>query len=253
LLSPLLIIVPISFSSSSFLTFPPPGVSLRWYHTVLGDAEWLSAIWQSVKIASLSAIFSVTVGTGAALSIVKMASKTRAMTLQFLLAPLIVPSIVGSVALYFLFAKMHLVGTLIALVLAHSVAAVPVVVLIVAAGLQGVDPRLERAAASLGAPPLTTLRAVTLPLVLRSLFVAGFVAFLHSFDEVVYALFLSGPRLVTLPIRMWSGIRDEISPAIAAVSTLLIALIVLVYVVSEISRRRQARRRDLQSFRHAAA
>lgn len=245
LLSPLFIIIPISFSSSNFLSFPPPGLSLRWYNSVFSSGDWTLAIWQSVKIGTLSAIFSVVIGTGAALFITRTTARLRAWSFQLLLAPMIVPSIVGSVALYFLFAKLQMIGSIGALALAHSVVAVPIVVLIVSAGLQAVDPRVERAAASLGAPPSSVLWRVTIPLIRPSLLISAFLAFLHSFDEVVYALFLSGPRLVTLPVRMWSGVRDEISPTIAAVSSLLLLTTVIVYALAEISRHRQLARKTV--------
>lgn len=229
LLSPLLIIVPISFSSSNFLEFPPPGFSLRWYDAYFSDSGWLRATYQTLVVGLWSALLSVGVGTGAALCISRASPVTRNLAFPLILAPLIIPSIVGSVALYFLFSYFQIVGTTLGLVLAHSIGSIPIVTLVVTASLQSFNIQYERAAASLGASPPVTLWRVTLPLIKPALIVSTLLAFLHSSDEVVYALFLSDPRTITLPVRMWSGIRDEITPTIAAVSTILVIATLFLY------------------------
>ncbi|SCK08591.1 putative spermidine/putrescine transport system permease protein [Variovorax sp. HW608] len=237
LVSPILIIVPISFSSSRFLDFPPPGLSLQWYRDYLSSDAWVSATWQSLGVAIAAALVSLAVGSAAAMALVRASPRMRRIGYQLLLAPMIVPVIISAVALYFLFAKLHLVNTSIGLVMAHSVGAVPLVVLIVAASLQSQNIRLEHAAASLGASRIVTIRRIVLPLIRPALIVAGFFAFLHSFDEVVLSLFVSGPDTMTLPVKMWSGIREEITPTIAAVSSLMIAFTVLVHVGIEAIRK----------------
>lgn len=242
LVSPILIIIPISFSSSRYLDFPPPGLSLQWYEVYFTSEAWISATLQSLGIGIATAVVSLAVGSAAAMALVRANPRVRRAGYQLLLAPLIVPVIISAVALYFLFVRLQLVNTSLALVIAHSLGAVPLVVLIVAASLQRQNIRLEHAAASLGASRVVTIWRIVLPLIRPALIVAGFFAFLASFDEVVLSLFLSGPGTVTLPVKMWSGIREEITPTIAAVSSLLIAFTILVYVGVEAIRQAGQRR-----------
>lgn len=242
LVSPLLIIVPISFSSSRFLEFPPPGLSLQWYEAYFTSNAWVAATLQSCGVAIVVAIVSLAIGSAAAMAFVRGSPRMRRVGYQLLLAPMIVPGIISAVALYFLFARLQLVNTSLALVIAHSVGTVPMVVLIVAASLQAQNIRLEHAAASLGASRIATIWRIVLPLIRPALIVAGFFAFLGSFDEFVFSLFLSGPNTMTLPIKMWSGIREEITPTIAAVSSLLIAFTIVVYTGIETVRRAGERR-----------
>lgn len=244
LVSPILIIVPISFSSSRFLEFPPPGWSPQWYEAYFTSQAWVSATKQSLGVGIATAFVSLVVGSAAAMALVRGSPRMRRIGYQLLLAPMIVPVIISSVALYFLFAKLQLVNTSIALVIAHSIGAVPLVVLIAAASLQAQNVRLEHAAASLGASRIVTIWRIVLPLIRPALVVAGFMAFLHSFDEVVLSLFLSGPNTKTLPVQMWSGIREEITPTIAAVSSLLIAFTVFIYGGLAIVRRAGERRTE---------
>ncbi len=241
LLSPILIIVPISFSSSRFLDFPPPGFSLQWYEAYFTSSSWVSATVQSIVVGIGTAFVSLTIGTAAAMALVRGSARLRRIGYQLLLAPMIVPTIVSSVALYFLFADLRLVNTSLGLVLAHSIGATPLVALIAASSLQSQDRRLEQAAASLGASRPTAIRLIVLPLIRPTLIVAGFFAFLHSFDEVVLSLFISGANTTTLPVKMWSGVREDITPTIAAVSSILIGLTVLFYLTMEIARHRKAR------------
>ncbi|BAB52577.1 ABC transporter permease subunit [Mesorhizobium japonicum] len=242
LVCPIFIIIPISFSSSRFLDFPPPGLSLQWYEAYFTNGLWLSSTRQSLIVGFATAFVSLTVGTAAALALVRGSARMRRIGYQLLLAPMIVPSIVSAVAVYFLFSKLGLVDTTMGLVLAHSIGATPLVVLIVAASLQSQNIRLEHAAASLGASRIVTIRKVVLPLIRPTLFVAGFFAFLHSFDEVVLSLFVSGPNTMTLPIKMWSGVREDITPTIAAVSSLLIGFTVILYGTIEVVRLRNKRK-----------
>jgi ABC-type spermidine/putrescine transport system permease subunit II len=247
LVSPILIIVPISFSSSRFLDFPPPGLSLQWYEAYFKSDAWVSATFQSFGVAIATALVSLAIGSAAALALVRGSPRMRRVGYQLLLAPLIVPVIISAVALYFLFARLQLVNTSIALVIAHSIGAVPLVVLIVAASLQAQNIRLEHAAASLGASRIVTIWRIVLPPIRPGLIVAGFFAFLASFDEVVLSLFVSGPNTKTLPVQMWSGIREEVTPTIAAVSSLLIGFTVFIYIGLGIVRRAGERRTKFAS------
>ncbi|MEK9282344.1 ABC transporter permease subunit [Bradyrhizobium sp. ISRA442] len=242
LVSPILIIIPISFSSSRFLDFPPPSLSLQWYEAYFKSEAWVSATVQSLVVGIATALVSLAVGSAAAIALVRGSPRMRRIGYQLLLAPLIVPVIISAVALYFLFARLQLVNTSLALVIAHSIGAVPLVVLIVAASLQAQNVRLEHAAASLGASRIVTIWRIVLPPIRPALVVAGFFAFLASFDEVVLSLFVSGPNTKTLPVQMWSGIREEITPTIAAVSSLLIAFTVLIYAGVEAMRQVGERR-----------
>ncbi|MDA9431822.1 ABC transporter permease subunit [Bradyrhizobium sp. CCBAU 51627] len=242
LVSPILIIVPISFSSSRFLDFPPPSLSLQWYEAYFRSDAWVSASVQSLVIGIATALVSLAVGSAAAMALVRGSPRMRRVGYQLMLAPLIVPVIISAVALYFLFARLQLINTSLALVIAHSIGAVPLVVLIVAASLQAQNIRLEHAAASLGASRIVTIWRIVLPSIRPALIVAGFFAFLASFDEVVLSLFVSGPNTKTLPVQMWSGIREEISPTIAAVSSLLIAFTVFIYAGVETMRQLGERR-----------
>jgi len=242
LVSPILIIVPISFSSSRFLDFPPPGLSLQWYEAYFRSDAWVSATVQSLVVGIATALVRLAVGSAAAMALVRGSPRMRRVGYQLLLAPLIVPVIISAVALYFLFARLQLVNTSLALVIAHSIGAVPLVVLIVAASLQAQNIRLEHAAASLGASRIVTIWRIVLPSIRPALIVAGFFAFLASFDEVVLSLFVSGPNTKTLPVQMWSGIREEITPTIAAVSSLLIAFTILIYAGVETMRQLGERR-----------
>ncbi|WP_164897963.1 MULTISPECIES: ABC transporter permease subunit [unclassified Mesorhizobium] len=242
LVSPILIIFPISFSSSRFLEFPPPGLSLQWYEAYFTSDAWVSATIQSFGVGTATAFVSLAVGSAAAMALVRGSPRMRRVGYQLLLAPIIVPVIISSVALYFLFARLQLINTSLALVIAHSIGAIPLVVLIMAASLQAQNIRLEHAAASLGASRIVTIWRIVLPLIRHAFIVAGFIAFLHSFDEVVLSLYMSGPDTMTLPVKMWSGIREEITPTIAAVSSLLIAFTVVMYAGLEAVRQTAERR-----------
>lgn len=227
---PLAIVVVISFTSSSFLSFPPPGYSLRWYAEFLSSRPWVQASLNSVFIGGLTAGFSLVVGTCAAIGLTRSRIPGKGTIVAFLLSPLIVPSVVGALSLYWMLLRFDLAGTIPAVVAAHALGAIPMVVLIVAGTYQTFDQRLEQAAQSLGASPWRAARHVTLPLVRPGLIVAALFAFLHSFDELVYTLFVRGPRLVTLPIKLWGDLNFGITPVLAVVSAVEIAVVITVLV-----------------------
>lgn len=237
LIAPSLVVIPMSFSSADILSFPPPGFSLRWYEQFFGRPEWQLATRNSVIVGILATLTATLLGTAAALGLTRERVPLRDFVTTLFLMPMVVPVIVTAVAVYRMYARIELVGTIIGLVLAHTVLALPFVIINVSAVLQGLDIRIEHAARSLGATPLQTFRYVTLPLIRPGILAAALFAFLSSFDELVVALFISGDRAITLPVRMWSGLRFEINPTVAAISTILIALTLVVLSTASLVRR----------------
>lgn len=241
LMAPILAIVPLSFSSSTYLTYPLPGLSLRWYEDFLGSARWMNALKNSVIIGVASAMLSMVLGTLASLGLAQWKSKWKPLVLALVLSPMVVPVVITAVGVYFFFAPLGLTGNYLGLILVHTALATPFVVITVSATLQSFDMTLARAAASLGAPPLLTFRKVILPLILPGLASGALFAFATSFDEVVTVLFLAGPEQRTLPREMFSGIRENISPTITAVAVVLTVISVCMLSTLEYLRRRNER------------
>jgi putative spermidine/putrescine transport system permease protein len=237
LAAPLAVVVPISFSAAKYLTFPPPGWSLQWYERYFGSREWMSATVRSFEVALLTTLAATVVGTAAALAL-RRPFRGRSLVRLIILAPMVVPVIILAIGIYGLYAKLRMIGTLHGLVLAHTVLALPFVVVVVSATLAGFDSTLELAAQNLGANRWRTFRFVTLPLIRPGLVSAALLAFITSFDEVVVAIFVSGTQSATLPKQMWDGIRTEIDPTVAAVSTLLIGVTAAVICISAVVRLR---------------
>lgn len=237
LLAPIFVIVPVSFSSSSYLQFPPPGLSLRWYREFFGRADWLTPTALSFLVALATAAVATPLGTLAAYSVVRGRYPGKRIAQAFIVSPMIVPLIIVALATYLTFARLRLVGSVTGLVLAHAVLAIPKVFIVVTAALRGLDVALERAAMSLGASRARTFVWITLPLIRTGIVVAAVLAFLTSFDEVVVAIFISGSSAVTLPKRMWDGIRLEYNPTITAASSLLMTLTVVALVALGFVRR----------------
>lgn len=227
LVVPVFIVAAMSFSATSYLAFPPRGFSLRWYAAFFHGEEWMQAAWVSVQAAALTAIFSLVLGTSGALVFVRGQFPGKTAAYVAALLPLIVPVIVTAVAIYSLFARLHLIGNVWGFAIADTVLAVPSVVLIVSAALSGVDVALERAAMILGASRLRALYEITLPLVAPALAAGALFGFVTSFDESVITLFLSSITTATLPKVMWDSLRFEIDPTISAISALLVALSIL--------------------------
>ncbi len=241
LVLPLLAIVPLSFNAGSFLTYPLTGLSLRWYAELFASDRWLGPFQNSLVLALLTTVSATVLGTVGALGLTRLRPGVRHAVGALVLSPLIVPVVITAVGTYFLFAPLGLTNNFAGLVLAHTVLAVPFVVITVSATLQGFDVTLVRAASSLGAPPLTVFRRVMLPLILPGVVSGAVFAFATSFDEIVIALFLAGPSQRTLPLQMLSGVREEISPTITAAATLLVILSTLLLAATELLRRRAAR------------
>jgi putative spermidine/putrescine transport system permease protein len=238
MIAPIIVVVVLSFSSASYLTFPPPAFGVRWYREYLGSRDWLAATALSVEVAVCVVLLSTVLGTVATLGLARLPPVARVLATGLILSPLIMPVIIVAIGVYYAFARYGLVGTPVGLVLAHTCLAVPFVVTSVGASLAGFDRRLEMAALSLGATPFGTFRQVTLPLILPGVLVGALFAFITSFDEVIVALFLSGANAVTLPRRMWEDLRYALDPTIAAVSTLTIVVTVVPLLWVHWARRR---------------
>lgn len=224
LILPSLVVVPMSFNADALLRFPPHAYSTTWYAAYFADEAWQTATRNSLVIALSATVLATVLGTMAALGLVRGRVPARSLVVFCMLTPMIAPPIVAAVSMYRVFAALGLVGTLAGLVLAHTVLALPFVIINVAAMLQRMDWRAEQAARSLGASAVRAFALVTLPLIRPGILVGALFAFLTSFDEVVVALYLCGSKAVTLPVQMWSGLRFEINPVVAAVSSLLLLL-----------------------------
>jgi putative spermidine/putrescine transport system permease protein len=240
LVAPVFVVFPLSFSASPYLEFPPSGFSLQWYGRYFDSDKWTTATVLSVEIALGTTALALLLGIPAAFGLVRGEFRGKGLLVAFFMAPIIIPYIITAIAVYFLFAHLGLVGTRLGLLAAHTLLALPKVVIIVAAALKGFDRALERASLSLGASPLATFRRVTFPVIRPAVVTAALFAFLTSFDELILSMFITGPTAVTLPKRMWDAVRLEIDPTIAAASSLIIAVAVVILVSTEVLRRRSA-------------
>jgi len=243
MVAPAFVMVPISFTETSVLDWPPKGFSLQWYEAYLESPAWVAATLRSLQVAFLTAVLAMLIGTPAAFGLMRGLKRGNALVLAFLLSPLILPRIVIAVALFYLFSKLSLIGSVTGLVLGHTILAVPYVVVSVMAVLKNYDQRYDNAAWSLGANRWRTLRYITLPLLRGGLLAAFLFAFVTSFDELTLSLFVSGGMQATLPKQMWDSAILQVNPLLAAVSTLLLALIAVVLLVANrLSSRDQKRR-----------
>lgn len=224
LLLPILVIVALSFGSSQWLQFPPPGWTLHWYEEVFADPDWLSAFLTSLEIAVVVTVLSVAIGLMAAFGLTRGTFFGREALRALFLTPMILPVVVLAVALYAFFLRVQLNGTFLGFVLAHLVVALPFSIIALCNALERFDVNIETAAIVCGASPLEAKLRVTLPGIKLGIASAAIFSFLASWDEVVIAIFMASPDLQTLPVRIWSTLRQDLSPVIAAVSTLLIAL-----------------------------
>lgn len=224
LVAPSLIVIPLSFTGKPSFNFPPTSWSTRWYANFFTDNTWFNALGNSIQVALLVVVFSTVIGTAAALALTRGKWRGQTLVRGVLLAPMIVPVIVVAVGLYAIFLNLHLLGTLPGFVAAHTVLALPFVIVPVSASLIGFDRRLEDAAAICGANRWSTFRTVTLPLVAPGVLSGAIFAFVTSFDEVVMSLFIQSPYLQTLPVRMFNSITRDTDPTIAAAATMVMLL-----------------------------
>jgi len=232
LIVPSLIVIPISFSGSGDMSFPPRTFSLDLYREFFGTATWMAPVLQSLKIASITCVVVIVAAVPAAYALVRFEFPGKRAVMMLMMAPALVPVIVLALGMYLYFSRLGATGTTLALVLGHAVYVIPFVVVTVGAGIRQLDPAIEFAATVIGANRRTLFFRVVLPQLVPSIVAGALFAFLISFDEVVIAWFLSSAQTTTLPVRMYSSIHWGVSPVIAAVSTLLTALSFLVCLVS---------------------
>ena len=216
-----------SFGSSEYLKFPPVDFSFKWYIDFFTNDPWTESLWLSLQVGVLTTLIATVIGTLASLAMMRGCFPGKAIIHVVILSPMIIPVIIIAIAVYGLYAKLGLIGTRIGLVSAHTILAVPYVILIVSANLDRFDLSLELAAMNLGANRLQTFFLVTLPLILTGVITSAIFAFITSFDEIVVANFISGIHGTTLPKRMFDGIRLEVSPLVASVSSLLIVVSII--------------------------
>lgn len=231
--APTLVVVPMGFTDSAFLGFPPPGYSLRWFAVYFGSELWLGATLRSFVVAFGTACLATVLGGFAALALARSASRWRGAVFALFLAPMIVPRIVVALGLFYLFAQLGLVATEAGLVLGHTVLALPFTFVTVAAVLQGYDWRLDQAAATLGATRFKILMQITVPLLKGGLVAAFLFAFITSFDDLTVALFVSGGVTTTLPKQMWDDMILQLNPTLAAVSVVVFVLVTVLLVTAE--------------------
>lgn len=232
LMMPIFAVVPASLNDASFIKIPPEVYSSRWYGRFFSDASWVAALMNSIKVAVLATLFSVVIGTGAALGIERLPGALRTLAVALILSPLIVPVIMISISLYYVTRSLGLYGTTFGLALSHSLLCLPFVVLNVGVSLKRMDPNIVRAAEGLGAGPWRVFRTVTLPAIFPGLAGGGAFAFVTSFDEVVISIFIAGYEAKTLPVKLWEQIRVEFTPVSAVGSTVILALTVVIFILA---------------------
>ncbi|MDT4816689.1 Inner membrane ABC transporter permease protein YdcV [compost metagenome] len=242
---PILIIIPLSFNAQPYFTFTsemlsldPAGFSLRWYKEIFHNEAWLVSIKNSLIVGGVSTILSTVLGTMAAMGLSRKEMPMRESLMALLVSPMIVPLIISAAGMYFFFAKMNLNETYLGVILAHTVLGTPFVVITVTSTLVGFDNSLIKASLSMGASPVRTFFKVIMPVIRPGILSGGLFALATSFDEVVVVMFVAGVEQRTIPRQMWSGLREQISPTILAVATLLIVLSVILLVTLEFMRRR---------------
>ena len=252
LVAPIVVIIPLSFNAVPFftftekmLTFDPDGYSLKWYKDFLFNLNWQGAVENSFIIAIFSTLLSTTLGTVAALGLSRAEMPAKTVVMGVLISPIVVPLIISAAGMFFFYTDIGLASTHLGVILAHAALATPFVVITVTATLVGFDRNLIHAAATLGASPFTTFRRVIVPLILPGVISGALFAFVTSFDEVVVVKFIGSYEQRTIPWAMFSGIREQISPTILAVATLLVLLSVCLLVVVELLRRRNERLRGM--------
>ncbi len=252
LITPIVVVMPLSFNAQDFFTFTPEmlrfdpaGYSLKHYRDFFTNDDWQNALWNSVTIAPVATILSVSFGTLAAIGLSSEHVPFRRAIMAILISPMIVPLIISAAGMYFFYSRLGLQGTYWGVVLAHAALGIPFVIITVTATLVGFDRSLTRAAANMGANPVTTFFRVQMPLILPGVISGGLFAFITSFDEVVVVLFVGSAGQKTLPWQMFTGLREQISPTILAVATILVAISILLLATVEMLRRRSERLRGM--------
>lgn len=237
LILPIVFIAALSFGSSQWLIFPPPSWTTRWYGELFADPRWLSSAWTSLKIALIVTVLSVVIGFLAALGLNRGHFIGKETLRALFLTPMILPVVVLAVALYAFFLKIGLAGTMLGFIIAHLLIALPFSIISIGNALEGFDKSIEEAAILCGASPWEARLRVTVPAISHGLFGAAVFSFLASWDEVVLAIFMASPTLQTLPVKIWSTLRQDLTPVIAAASTLLILFTMLLMIIAAVVRK----------------
>ncbi len=231
LVIPCLLVVPMSFSAGEYLEFPPRELSLRWYQEFLGSTEWLNALWVSIRVAVATTLIATVLGTAAAWGLHRRTGVFVNLVRGLFVLPMLVPLILVAVGVFFVYAKLGMNGTITGLVFAHTMLALPFVLIAVGNGLVSFDMALHEAARSLGASELRAFLTITLPQIKISVLSGAVFAFVTSFDEVVVALYVSSGPTETLTRRMFANIRDQVDPTVAAISSLLVGMVIVGMIV----------------------
>lgn len=226
---PVVVVVAISLSSGNYLSFPPPGLSLRWYSQIANDPEWVSSLWVTLKVGLLSSLFATLLGVPAAFAIVRYVVPAKALLSALIMCALVTPPIVTALSTYLLFVKIGLVNSVFWLACAHAVSGLPFVVINVSASLRSADRGLERAAVIHGAHPLWAVLRITVPIIMPGIVIGAIFAFVHSAHELLVATFVLGGVGKPVSVKMWSDVQANTDPTIAAASTLLIGVAVLTF------------------------
>lgn len=234
LVLPTLIVIPMSFSDSQYLEFPPKNWSLRWYQNYFGSNEWMLATATSLKAAFLTMIVATPVGVVAAYGLHTSQVKYVRAAFVLLITPMMVPVVLIAIGSFYVFVKLKLLYSLTGLVLAHSILALPLVIIVTGSALKSYDMNQELAARSLGAPRWKAFLTITLPQLRFAVVIAALLSFLTSFDEVVIAMFISGGDNPTLTRNMFNALRDQIDPTIAAISTIMIVVTSLMMILVQL-------------------
>ena len=252
LILPILVILPLSFNASDFFTFTqemlaldPAGYSLKHYQDFFTNSDWQHALANSARIAPMATLMATTFGTLAAIGLSQSYMPARSAVMAILISPMIVPLIISAAGMYFFYSRIGMQGTYWGVVLAHAALGTPFVIITVTATLVGFDKSLVRAAANLGADPVRTFFKVQMPLILPGVISGALFAFITSFDEVVVVLFVGSASQKTLPWQMFTGLREQISPTILAVATVLVAISIALLTTLELLRRRSERLRGM--------
>ena len=231
LIVPSLIVIPMSFSDSQYLEFPPKNWSLRWYENYfssgqvgMGFNDWIGATWTSIKVAILTIFVATPIGTMAAYGLINSGNRVRSILFPVMISPMMIPVILVAIGLFYFYVQFKMVNSILGLVLGHSLVAMPLVLIIVLAALKNYDMNQEKVARSLGASRIRAFFEITLPQIKFSIISASLISFLTSFDEVIISLFVAGGDNSTITRAMFLALRDQIDPTIAAISTILIII-----------------------------
>ncbi len=234
LVAPTLIVIPMSFSDSQYLEFPPRQWSTRWYEFYFQSDRWMSATYTSIKAATLTMLVATPMGVMAAYGLYSSNIRFARSTYVLLITPLMIPVILVAIGVFYVYVKLKLVNTILGLVLAHSILALPLVIVIVSSALKSYDMNQEMVARSLGASRFKAFMVITLPQIRFSVISSALLAFLTSFDEVIIAMFISGGDNSTLTRSMFNALRDQIDPTIASISTIMIVISTSILILAQV-------------------